>query len=560
MPDNQSCAIYAPGGVGLPNSPFGKDVANLGLYRALYAYGGFDEISFLLQQHVEPAEMARTLAAGQAIPSRISTASLFNVEKVVRAGTLLRGKAELGPLAWRRRELAGDGAYSLVGLVHCVAPPALRRYIADATLAPVQPWDALICTSPVVRDNLLRMYEALNDHIRQRFGAPVAEPRMPQLPVVPLGVEAERFAAAADRPGAREEMRARLRIGPDEILVLWVGRLSFFEKAFPQPMFRAVEEAAARSGKRLRFVMAGWFPNGDAGRRQFEEAAQAYAPSVPVTLLDGTDQAVVGRLWAAADIFISLVDNIQETFGITPVEAMAAGLPVVVSDWDGYRSTVEHGRQGFLIETLGGPPGLGAMMLQRHELDLESYQSYVGAVAQHTAVHVGQAAAALAALASDPELRARMGAAGRERVRTTFDWPVVVAQLRALFTELAERRATDQAFEGASAPVARANPAHGEPFAAFADFATGILADGVVLRATRRISAVPGAVTLDRFAEVWRAKPAEASAVLSRLREGPLAAGALLDRFPGDRRTAVQGTVMWLCKLGFLEWSRADPG
>ena len=40
---------------------------------------------------------------------------------------------------------------------------------------------------------------------------------------------------------------------------------------------------------------------------------------------------------------MSLADNIQETFGLTPVEAMAAGLPCVMSDWDGYRDTVRDG-------------------------------------------------------------------------------------------------------------------------------------------------------------------------------------------------------------------------
>ncbi|MFX4717673.1 glycosyltransferase, partial [Acinetobacter baumannii] len=85
-----------------------------------------------------------------------------------------------------------------------------------------------------------------------------------------------------------------------------------------------------------------------------------------------------------------------ETFGITPLEAMAAGLPVVVSDWDGYRATVRHGVEGFLVETLGGPPGLGDLMLDRHLFGMDSYQSYVGQVAQYTAVHVAKAAEALA--------------------------------------------------------------------------------------------------------------------------------------------------------------------
>ena len=136
------------------------------------------------------------------------------------------------------------------------------------------------------------------------------------------------------------------------------------------------------------------------------------------------------------------MDNIQETFGLAPVEAMAAGLPVVVSDWDGYRYTVRDGQEGFLVPTLGSPGGApGELLAHLHSLELETYQTYVGAVAQHTAVHVGRAADALVALAESPELRARMGAAGQARAQALFDWPVVVGQVNTLFSELAERRA-----------------------------------------------------------------------------------------------------------------------
>ena len=47
-------------------------------------------------------------------------------------------------------------------------------------------------------------------------------------------------------------------------LVLWLGRLSFFEKAYPQGMFIALQKAAQRCGRRLHFVMAGWFPGGES--------------------------------------------------------------------------------------------------------------------------------------------------------------------------------------------------------------------------------------------------------------------------------------------------------
>ena len=131
--------------------------------------------------------------------------------------------------------------------------------------------------------------------------------------------------------------------------------------------------------------------------------------------------------WAAADLFLSLVDNPQETFGLAPVEAMAAGLPVVVSDWDGYRYTVSDGVEGFRVPTLAPllMPEQGEELASQHDHGLLTYQDYVGAVAQHVAVDTEAAAAAIARLAEDPALRQRMGEAGRQTVQQRFDWPVV---------------------------------------------------------------------------------------------------------------------------------------
>ena len=45
----------------------------------------------------------------------------------------------------------------------------------------------------------------------------------------------------------------------------------------------------------------------------------------------------------------SLVDNTQETFGLAVTESKGAGLPLVVSDWSGYRDLVRDGIDGYLI-------------------------------------------------------------------------------------------------------------------------------------------------------------------------------------------------------------------
>lgn len=69
---------------------------------------------------------------------------------------MLRGQPYLSELAWLRRSAGpdpsrADAAYSLAGLIHTIAPPAIREQMAAAALAPVQPWDAFICTSPAVQ-------------------------------------------------------------------------------------------------------------------------------------------------------------------------------------------------------------------------------------------------------------------------------------------------------------------------------------------------------------------------------------------------------------------------
>ena len=107
----------------------------------------------------------------------------------------------------------------------------------------------------------------------------------------------------------RNFLRRHLRLAEHDVLVLWLGRLSFFEKAYPQGMFIALQKAAQRCGRRLHFVMAGWFPGGETDHSLYQEAAQCYAPDVPVHFLDGKNPEVVRCCWAAADLFLSLVDN-----------------------------------------------------------------------------------------------------------------------------------------------------------------------------------------------------------------------------------------------------------
>lgn len=550
-------SIYHPTGeAALGANVFGKDVANFELFQAIVRHGGLEQVDFLTHTDVSAEGLAQNLAAGSPLATRISTSNILNQSVPAASGSLLRGSLRLDELAWQRRRGLGDHGYSLMGLVHTIAPPGMRQDIAMTAVAPLQIWDALICTSPAVRSAIEALFDEWGDYLAERFGGD--KRRRPRLPLIPLGVKGETFRALADRPDARQAVRARLGAAEDDVVVLWVGRLSFFEKAFPQPMMRAVTEAAAKSGRRVHFVMAGWFPNGEQDEAQYRQAAAAHAPDLPFHILDGNDRSLLGELWAGSDIFLSLVDNIQETFGITPLEAMAAGLPVVASDWDGYRYTLRHGQEGFLIPTLGAPRGsLSTDLAAGHALGLISYQQYVGVVAQHTAVHVGAAADALVALILNPDLRRRMGEAGRRRIAETFDWSVVAPLYTSLADELGEIRRAANPQPCRPAP----HPYKGDPLHDFAGFASAQLD----LDARLRLRSDKGlqdlmlmnGVELDRFGQGWRGTPEECETIINHLAAGPLSARAILATFPPNRRRKAALNIMWLAKSGLIDWDPA---
>jgi D-inositol-3-phosphate glycosyltransferase len=552
MPSRLS--VFHPAGrLSLPNNPFGKDVANLQLFRALAQHGGLEQLDVLSLKAVSEEQLQSDFAAEAAVSTRVVPGAIVDVTPLKASGALLRGAPNLQALAWHRRRGAHDRAYSLMGLVHTIAPPAIREMIGHNVLAPVHPWDAIICTSPSVQDALRRMFDEHGDWLAERTGGQA--PPQPMLPILPLGVDGARFASLADRPAARARVREQMGLGGEDTLVLWVGRLSYFEKAFPSAMFRAVQQAAAATGKKVTFAMAGWFPSPE-DRGLYAQAAAAHAPDVAVEFLDGNDHELVGELWAGADIFLSLVDNIQETFGITPLEAMAAGLPVVVSDWDGYRFTVRDGAEGFLVPTLGGPNnGVGYGIAARHAMEVSSYQTYVGSIAQHTAVHVGRAAQALARLIEDPDLRRRMGSAGRERIRTTFDWPVVARQYVALADELSAVRAL-------APDMPTRHPLHplkGDPFRDFAGFATHAASLDTVFAVPPGVTAEDvrraGAVHLDATFASWRADLSECVEAFGLIASGQATtAREVLLAFPVGRRRLVDTALVWMAKQGLLDW------
>lgn len=454
----------------------------------------------------------------------------------------------------RHRAPHGHGSWSLCGITHTTSSAGAMDAIAELITAPVQPWDALICTSTAVKAHVERLLQAQVDHLSSRLG--ITRLVLPQLPVVPLGIHTQDFVFTADQ---RASARAAWGVDANTQVVLFMGRLSFHAKAHPLAMYQALEAAAqavAANGQKVVLVECGWHAN-DYIAKAYAEAARLACPSVRVVTLDGRLPEERTRAWAGADVFASLSDNIQETFGIVPIEAMAAGLPVVVSDWDGYKDTVRHGVDGFRIPTLMPMGGLGTDLALHHAMEIDTYDMYCGHTCSLVAVDVEATAQAFTQLLTSPVLRQQMGEAGRARAQALYDWKPIIKQYEALWARLADIR---HAQAPGLQPLTHPWPQRMDPFHAFAGYPTRQLAPQTVLdlvdadshQALQRVQAYRQ-LAMVNFAKKVLPTDAEVHAVLSGLSNGPRTAIDLVAPLPSERQAFVLRALVWLVKLGVLK-------
>jgi colanic acid/amylovoran biosynthesis glycosyltransferase len=195
-----------------------------------------------------------------------------------------------------------------------------------------------------------------------------------------LGESAERLGAQDVRiipSGVDLPAEVGTEAAPPE--VLYVGRLS------PEKGVTELVEAS----RGMKLVVAGDGPL----RSLFSEPPGFVPPSE------------LQRLYARAAVVAC--PSRREGFGVACLEAMAHGRPIVSTDVGGLRDLVVDGETGIVV-----PPR-----------------------------DVGALRTALERLLADPELRNRLGRAGRERARTRFGWQRVTDATLAAYADATERMA-----------------------------------------------------------------------------------------------------------------------
>ena len=432
----------------------GRRVAGESFLRGFFAHGDVTEfvaIAHAQADHDAFAEIAR----GQGVTRPVRAVRLDHPLAMAPVEVLSYPAPFPAAECWRRAS-CGAAAWALCGVTHTTATRNVMQTVFDLRSAPQMPWDAVMCTSNAVQASLRRLMELAEDHLSRRFPGAVL-PARPLLPVIPLGVTCDAFQPDA---ALGQSLRDRIGAAAGDVVAVSIARLTPDEKFDPLPLFLAMELAASElrafGGPRLHLVFCGVFPE-ELFSEVYAKAAAQLMPSCSYHLLDGSNADDRKATLSGGDIFVFPIDNLQETFGLAPIEAMAAGLPVIVTDWDGMKDTVTP-EVGFRIPTELPRAGLSAYVSQRYLGGTDSYVQYVSQMSAITPFDVAAFARALATLAADPDLRGRMGAMGQARARALYDWRVVIPQMQALWGEQAAMLAHARKTGGPA--ITPATPAH----------------------------------------------------------------------------------------------------
>lgn len=240
--------------------------------------------------------------------------------------------------------------------------------------------DRLIAECPQDRSDLIRLYGAVPQRID----------------MVPCGVDTALF-----HPGSRAEARLRLGLSQNEFIVLQLGRI--VPRKGIDNVIRAMAELPAPMHARL-VVVGGDARSPDPHATPEIGRLMCLAASCGaqrrVTFVGRRDRHELRDWYVAADVFVTT--PWYEPFGITPLESMACGTPVIGSSVGGIRYTVQEGITGYLV-----PPKDPAALSER-----------------------------LAALHDRPLLKQALGAAGVARVQQRFTWGQVADDLASVFDDV----------------------------------------------------------------------------------------------------------------------------
>lgn len=158
--------------------------------------------------------------------------------------------------------------------------------------------------------------------------------------IIPTGIDVSKFRKAYEDPQVKQKIREKYGILEDEKVVLFVGRLAK-EKSIHLILDAFNQLAGAMRGVRL--VIVGDGPEADS----LKEKALQLEHHNRVLFTGSVRYDEIPAIYQLGDCFVST--SVTETQGLTIIEAMAAGIPIVARYDQNLESLMRHEYNGLIV-------------------------------------------------------------------------------------------------------------------------------------------------------------------------------------------------------------------
>ena len=292
-------------------------------------------------------------------------------------------------------------------------------------LLSAEPHDVIVASSNAAQQTLENCFATAIDRISERIAEAANQLRAPRIVKIPFGTEIPK-----QQDLNREHARSLLKIPVTAFVILYFGRITEEYKADLDPLLQAVK-CLDSHGCNPWLVLAGQVSD-RAYMLHLERRLVALGLREKCICLENCPEFLKTPVYAACDVVVSPADSIQETFGLTILEAMAHSRPIIASNWSGYRDLVEDGVTGFLIRTIWPSEASEAASIMAPTASPLTTAHYL---AQRTTIDCGELIDRLTLFAKQPGLGILMGKTGRARVEEQYAWPLIASRFLALWEE-----------------------------------------------------------------------------------------------------------------------------
>lgn len=524
----------------------GRHVANLEFLTALLRYGSFDQYHFFMSHDTISGHLNdafKKIGLDENILKRIKLSFPFSIEeklKNIRYNVFHHSDfmTYFPSLAYIRNRYA-ESRFPITGVTHSISYREDFSNYAQMLFGGTRPYDSIICTSRGARDVMIGIMDSLKNNLSEISGCNAGYNG--RFDHIPLGIDVDRFQGM-DKSSAR----LRLELPLNDLIVLGLGRFSVYTKMDIYPLLNAFKIVMERiQPKNAILVLAGM------DELNYIQILQDFADKLgigrSVKFVKDFSDVDKTLLYASADVFVSPSDNLQETFGLSVTEAMAAGKPVVVSDFDGYKDLVVHGETGYKVP---------AYWLKQHDLLSQLTPVLFRPVyhllyAQSLFIDIKLMAHYITELLLNKNLREEMGQRALEKARREFSWKVVIKQYEALWNELSLIARNDDS------PAQIKDPFQLDYFSIFKNYPTGVIdADHSVRTTSFGQDILSGRFTFPIYQDMTGVIIGRiVMSAISFCAEGKnieQLIGIIMHR-DGFKRDDVYYNIMWMLKQNMLE-------